>query len=101
MHNEYGFQICDGRKIKRLMEIIEKRVYKKEHKYKEEIMSSFFNLINMKTKFSEKIRKAKRTELLFYLFNQQNDNLIHLCKLLIHTLDIMVSRPKKITVNNR
>ena len=98
MHNKFGFQICDGRKMKRLMEIIEKRVYKKEYKNKEEIMSSFFNLINMKTKLSEKIRKirkAKQTELLFYLFDQQNDNLIKLCKLLIDILDIS-RRPKKL-----
>ena len=83
MHNKYGFQICSGHRIKRLLEMIEKRVYEKEHIYKEEIMSSFFNLINMKTKLSEKIRKirkAKQTELLFYLFDQQNDNLIKLCK---------------------
>ena len=99
MHNKYGFQICSGHKIKRLLEMIEKRVYEKEHIYKEEIMSSFFNLINMKTKLSEKIRKirkAKQMELLFYLFNQQNDNLIKLCKSLIHTSDdTMFHRPKK------
>ena len=39
MHNKYGFQICSGHKIKRLLEMIEKRVYEKEHIYKEEIMS--------------------------------------------------------------
>ena len=67
--------------------MIEKRVSEKKHMYKEEIMSSFFNLINMKTKLSEKIRKAKQMELLYYLFDQQNDDLIKLCKLLIHTSD--------------
>ena len=87
MHNKYGFQICSGYRIKRLLEMIEKRVSEKEHIYKEEIMSSFFNLINMKTKLSEKIRKAKQTELLFFLFDQQNNNLIKLCKFLIHTSD--------------
>ena len=95
MHNKYGFQICSGRNIKRLLEIIEKRVYEKEHIYKEEIMSSFFNLINTKTKLSEKIRKAKQMELLFYLFDQQNDNLIELCDSLIDTSDdSMFYRPK-------
>ena len=60
MHNKYGFQICSGHRIKILMEMIEKRVSEKKHMYKEEIMSSFFNLINMKTKLSEKIRKANK-----------------------------------------
>ena len=83
MYNKYGFQICNDRKIKRLIKLIEERVYKKEHICKEEIMSSVFNLINMKTKLLEKIRKAKQTEFLFYLFNRQNENLINLCELLI------------------
>ena len=64
MHNKYGFQICSSRKIKILMGMIEKRVYKNKHIYKKEIMSSFFNLINMKTKLLENIMKSKETELL-------------------------------------
>ena len=96
MHNKYGFQICSGHKIKILMEMIEKRVYENKHIYKKEIMSSFFNLMNMKTKLLENIRKSKKTELLFYLFDQQNDNLIYLCDLLISTLeDTMLYHPKK------
>ena len=71
MHNKYGFQICSGHKIKILMEMIEKRVYENKHIYKKEIMSSFFNLMNMKTKLLENIRKSKTTELLLYLFDQQ------------------------------
>ena len=59
MHNKYGFQICSGRNIKRLLEIIEKRVYEKEHIYKEEIMSSFFNLINTKKKTFGKDKKSQ------------------------------------------
>ena len=95
MHNKYGFQICSGRKIKRVMEMIEKRVYGEEPIYKEEIMSSFFNLINTKTKLLEQIRKAKQMELLYYLFDQQNDNLIELCDLLIDTSDDSIFyRPK-------
>ena len=94
MHNKYGFQICSGQKIKILMKIIEKRVYENKHIYKKEIMSSFFNLMNMKTKLLENIRKSKKTELLFYLFDQQNDNLIYLCDLLIITLT-MFHHPKK------
>ena len=62
MHNKYGFQICSVYRIKILLEMIEKRVYKKEHIYKEEIMTSFFNLINMKTKLSEKIRKVRKVK---------------------------------------
>ena len=78
------------------MEMIEKRVYEKKHIYKREIMSSFFNLINMKTKLLENIRKSKKTELLIYLFDQQNDNLIYLCELLISTLeDTMFHHPEK------
>ena len=96
MHNKYGFQIRSGHKIKILMEMIEKRVYENKHIYKKEIMSSFFNLMNMKTKLLENIRKSKKTELLFYLFDQQNDNLIYLCDLLISTLeDTMFHHPKK------
>ena len=96
MHNKYGFQIRSGHKIKILMEMIEKRVYENKHIYKKEIMSSFFNLMNMKTKLLENIRKSKKTELLFYLFDQQNDNLIYLCDLLIITLeDTMFHHPKK------
>ena len=96
MHNKYGFQIRSGHKIKILMEMIEKRVYENKHIYKKEIMSSFFNLMNMKTKLFENIRKSKKTELLFYLFDQQNDNLIYLCDLLISTLeDTMFHHPKK------
>ena len=94
MHNKYGFQICSGQKIKILMKMIEKRVYENKHIYKKEIMSSFFNLMNMKTKLLENIRKSKKTELLFYLFDQQNDNLIYLCDLLIITLT-MFHHPKK------
>ena len=67
--------------------MIEKRVNGEEHKYKEEIMSSFFNLINTKTKLLEQIRKTKPTELLYYLFDQQNDNLIEMCDSLIDVLD--------------
>ena len=96
MHNKYGFQICSGHKIKILMEMIEKRVYENKRIYKKEIMSSFFNLMNMKTKLLENIRKSKTTELLLYLFDQQNDNLIYLCDLLISTLeDTMFHHPKK------
>ena len=96
MHNKYGFQICSGHKIKILMEMIEKRVYENKNIYKKEIMSSFFNLMNMKTKLLENIRKSKKTELLIYLFDQQNDNLIYLCDLLISTLeDTMFHHPKK------
>ena len=94
MHNKYGFQICSGHKIKILMEMIEKRVYENKHIYKKEIMSSFFNLMNMKTKLLENIRKSKKTELLILLFDQQNDNLIYLCDLLIITLT-MFHHPKK------
>ena len=76
--------------------MIEKRVYKNKHIYKKEIMSSFFNLMNMKTKLLENIRKSKTTELLLYLFDQQNDNLIYLCDSLISTLeDTMFHHPKK------
>ena len=96
MHNKYGFQICSSRKINILMGMIEKRVYKNKHIYKKEIMSSFFNLMNMKTKLLENIMKSKETELLFFLFDQQNDNLIYLCDLLIITLqDTMFHHPKK------
>ena len=80
--------------------MIEKRVYKKEHIYKEEIMTSFFNLINMKTKLSEKIRKVrkvKKMELLFFLFNQQNDDLIMLCESIIHVSHDLCN-PKKIMI---
>ena len=49
----------------------------------------------MKTKLLENIMKSKETELLFFLFDQQNDNLIYLCDLLISTLkDTMFHHPK-------
>ena len=87
MHNKYGFRICSGHKIKILMEMIEKIVYENKYIYEKEIMSSFFNLMNMKTKLLENIRKSKKTGLLFLLFNQQKDNIIYLCDLLIITLE--------------
>ena len=99
MLNKYGFRICSDRKIKRVMEMIEKRVYGEEHIYKEEIMLSFFNLINTKTKLLEQIRTAKQMELMYYLFDQQNDNLIELCDLMNDTSDDSIFyHPKTIMI---
>ena len=86
MRNTYRFRICSYHKIMILMEMIE-MVYENEYIYEKEIMSSFFNIMNMKTKLLENEKKSKKTGLMFLLFNQQEDNIFFLCDLLIVTLE--------------
>ena len=55
MRNTYRFRISSYNKIMILMEMIEmiEIVYENEYTYEKEIMSSFFNIMNMKTKLLE------------------------------------------------
>ena len=87
MLNKYGFRICSERKIKRVIKVIDEKVIWEEIRFREMIMTSFFILIRTKRKLLENIRNHEKMEILFIMFDQQNDNLKNMCDSLVDVLD--------------